>query len=79
MNRWLLLKDVLLTGTGLAVILSQIFSGHPSDILLVAGLALTVPSAASHAKEVLTGPTGEHSSSSSPPSGESPSAPLSKE
>jgi hypothetical protein len=74
---WAVLKDVLLTGTGLAVIVSQIFSGHPSDVLLVAGLALTVPSAATHAKEVLTGPTGGPSSSSSPPPGDSPSAPSS--
>ena len=72
--RWLVLKDILLTGTGLAVILSQIFSSHPSDVLLVAGLALTVPSAASHAKDMLTGPTGEHSSSSSPPPGQPPSS-----
>ena len=37
MNRWLLLKDILLTGTGLVLICSQIFSPRPSDVLLVAG------------------------------------------
>ena len=77
MNRWntswLLLKDAALTGTGLVLILSQIFSGHPSDVLLVTGLALTVPSAAGHVKEVLTGPIAGRSS----PSSRSPGAPPS--
>jgi len=74
MNRWSLLKDILLTGTGIAVILSQVFSGHPSDILLVTGLALTVPSVAGHASALLTARTGPpslpggSSSPSSPPS-----------
>ena len=35
MNRWLLLKDILLTGTGMALVLSQVFSPSPSDTLLV--------------------------------------------
>ena len=38
---WAAAKDVLLTGTGMALILSQVFSRSPSDILLVTGLALT--------------------------------------
>ena len=39
---WTATKDVLLTGTGMVLILSQTFSATPSDILLVTGLALTV-------------------------------------
>ncbi len=46
---WQLVKDIALTGTGLTIIIIQIWSKTPSDVLLVAGLALTVPSAASHA------------------------------
>jgi hypothetical protein len=74
MNRWLLLKDVLLTGTGMVLVLSQVFSPSPSDTLLVTGLALTVPSVAAHAGSLLAGHT---SGSSSPPtssSGQLPSA-----
>lgn len=73
MNRWLLLKDILLTGTGMALILSQIFSRSPADVLLVTGLALTVPSVAAHAGALLGGHTGGHSSPSPPPSGLPPS------
>ena len=69
MDRWLLLKDILLTGTGMALVLSQVFSPSPSDVLLVAGLALTAPSVASHAKAVLGGHTGGSSSPPSPPPG----------
>ena len=69
MNRWQVLKDVLLTGTGVAVILSQIFSPRPSDILLVTGLALTAPSIAVHARELLGGHTGSSSSARQQESG----------
>lgn len=58
MNIWPLIKDILLTGTGVALIISQIFSQHPSDAILVAGLTLTVPTIAGHAKAVLSGPSG---------------------
>jgi hypothetical protein len=76
---WQLLKDILLTGTGLALIVSQILAKQPSDVLLVTGLALTVPSAASHAGALLSGPSrlsepedGERESS---PHAASPGAP----
>jgi hypothetical protein len=79
---WLLIRDVLLTGTGLVIIISQIFSRQPSDSLLVTGLALTTPSMVRHASALLGGPsvpsTPEHgppgSSSSSSASGASPSS-----
>jgi hypothetical protein len=70
---WQLLRDILVTGTGLAVITSQLFSHRPSDVLLVTGLALTVPSAASHTVGILRGPTEPSSS----PSSESASSPRS--
>jgi hypothetical protein len=73
MNRWLLLKDILLTGTGMALVLSQVFSPSPSDTLLVTGLALTVPSVAAHAGSLLGGRTGGSSSPSPSPSGQPPS------
>ncbi|HVH81330.1 MAG TPA: hypothetical protein VM782_18160 [Stellaceae bacterium] len=72
---WLLLKDVALTGCGIALIVSQILAVHPDPALIVAGLALTVPSMATHAVNVLSGPQspapggGEPSSPSSPPPG----------
>ena len=65
MNRWFLLKDVLLTGTGLGVILSQIFSPAPNGLLLGTGLALTVPTIADHVRALL--PSGAGASSSSSP------------
>ena len=69
---WAAAKDILLTGTGVTLIISQVFSAAPSDILLATGLALTVPSVASHARVLLSGSTSR-SSPSSPPSGSSPS------
>ena len=78
MRRWLLLKDILLTGTGMALVLSQILSPSPSDVLLATGLALTVPSIAAHAGSLLAGRTGGPSSESTPPSGEPPSGPSSE-
>jgi hypothetical protein len=68
---WVVARDVLLTGTGITVILAQAFSGHPSDIALAAGLALTVPSAYGHTAALL----GRGAGSSSPPSSEPPSSP----
>ena len=74
---WQLIKDIALTGTGLVMIISQIFARQPSDVLLMAGLALTIPSVASHAGTLLSLPSaGEHgppeSSPSSPPHGSPP-------
>lgn len=77
---WQLARDILLTCTGLALIISQVGARDPSSTLIVAGLALTVPAAATHAAAVLGGsPDTRHtppssSESSSPPSS-SPSLP----
>jgi hypothetical protein len=73
---WTAIKDILLTGTGMVLILSQVFSHTPSDVLLVTGLALTVPSVAAHAGHLLAGHPGGGSSPPSPPSGSSPSGSL---
>ncbi|HET9975281.1 MAG TPA: hypothetical protein VFQ68_44110, partial [Streptosporangiaceae bacterium] len=73
MRRWVLLKDILLTGTGMALVLSQVLSAAPSDVLLATGLALTVPSIAAHAGSLLAGRTGGPSSESTPPSPSPPS------
>lgn len=75
---WLLLKDIALTGTGLVIIVSQIFARQPSDILLVTGLTLTVPSVASHAVTLLSGPsTDARGKRESSPSAASPGEPPS--
>jgi hypothetical protein len=70
--RWVLIKDVLLTGTGMVLMWSQIFSTDPRWPILAAGLALTSPSVADHVKALLPGPGG---GLSSPPSPSPPSPP----
>lgn len=84
---WQLARDILLTGTGLWLIVSQVGAREPSDTLIVAGLALVMPAAASHgtsvaarARAVLSGPSApepgqEPSSPSSSPPSSSPSSP----
>lgn len=74
MNRWLLAKDVLLTGAGLVVIFSQVFAMHPSDALLGTGLAFTVPTIAEHVKALLPSGGGGSSSVSRPPPTSPPSS-----
>jgi len=77
---WQVARDILLTGTGLWLIVSQIGAKTPSSTLIVAGLVLTTPAAASHAITVLSGPSGPGhgpgpSSPSRPPSSSSPPSP----
>jgi len=76
MSRWFLLKDILLTGTGLFLVLSQVLVPTPSDVLLATGLALTGWAAASHARNLLSG-TGGQSSPAPSQSGQSESGPSS--
>ena len=71
---WLLIRDVLVTGTGLGLIISQVFAKSPSDVLLVAAIALTTPTLASHATTLLGGQSPSQSSSSSSPRGSPPSS-----
>lgn len=56
---WQLIRDIALTGTGLWLIVSQTGAAAPSGTLIVAGLALVVPSATTHAVSVLSGPSSE--------------------
>jgi hypothetical protein len=78
-NLWKLLKDIVLTGLGVAAILSQILSLRPNGLVLGTGLALTVPSVASHVRALLPGPgDGDSSESRSPPS-PPPSSPSARE
>lgn len=78
---WPLARDILLTGAGLYLIISQVGAADPSSTLIVAGLALTVPAAATHAVSVLSGPSpparhgGPSSSEPAPPPSSSPSLP----
>jgi hypothetical protein len=78
---WQLARDILLTGTGLWLIISQVGARDPSSALIVAGLALTVPAAATHAAAVLSGPSSptQHgqppSSEPAPPPASLPSSP----
>lgn len=61
-----LIRDVLLTGTGIGVIISQI-GPHPSTPLLLAGLALTTPAATIHAASLLSGNPSPYSPPPEPP------------
>lgn len=79
MERWRLLKDILLTGTGVAVILSQVFSLHPSGGLLGTGLALTVPTIADHVRALLPSSGGDGGSSRSTPQPQPLPSPTSPE
>jgi hypothetical protein len=87
LTRWwgVLLRDLVLTGGGLAVIGSQVAlaylpDGHPNPYLIGAGLSLTLPSTYAKLREVMrtVDPPGTDGSpgSSSLPHGPEPS-PLS--
>jgi hypothetical protein len=78
-NQWRLIKDVLLTGLGMFAIYSQLFRQHPDGLILGAGLALTVPSIASHVRALLPGPGDGDSSPPPPPAAAPPPAPSSGE
>lgn len=70
---WMAVKDVALTGTGVAVIWVEALSAHPNGLALGTGLALTVPSVADHVRALLPssgGGDGGSSPSQSPPTGQ---------
>lgn len=60
---WQLLKDIVLTGTGIAVIVTQVFSKDPNGLLLAAGMGLTAQPLAVN----IAGLLGSGGSSSPPP------------
>lgn len=65
-----LLRDVLLTGAGLAVIGSQVAAASPNAYLIGAGLSLTFPSTFVKIREILVESSGTEDGPGSP------SAPL---
>ena len=52
---WAIIKDVLLTGTGVWILISQALSQHPSDALLVVAMGLCAPAIYDHAKSLVAG------------------------
>ena len=75
MRWWPLLRDIALTGTGMGIIIVQVFSKHPDGLLLGTALALTVPSVAEHVKALLPGSGMPDTSPPSLPPGVPPSSP----
>jgi hypothetical protein len=69
------IKDVVLTGTGVFCILFEVFNAHPSGLILGTGLVLTVPSTAEHVRALLPSAGGGSSSPSSPQPTQQPSQP----
>lgn len=79
---WPTLRDVVITGTGLIIVWSQLllwdlYDRQPSDVLLAIGMGFTVPAATAHVRTVLSAaePEAGSSSSSSPPPSPPPSSP----
>jgi hypothetical protein len=73
---WAIIKDVVLTGTGVWILITQALSQHPSDPLLVVAMGLCAPAIYDHAKSLVSGtppprepPGGEASGGTSPSSG----------
>ena len=79
MNRWLILKDIALTGLGMLAIYSQIRSAHPNGMIIGAGLALTVPTIAQHVRALLPGPGDGESSPRHPAPAPPPSTSTQRE
>lgn len=68
MKAWAIIRDILLTGVGLGIIVKQgFFTPHPRDVLLVVAMALTVPAIAEHTQKLLSGQAGVIERSSLPP------------
>jgi hypothetical protein len=71
---WELIRDVVLTGTGIFLAIQQAYSMHPDDAILALAMGFTAPAAFEHVKALLSSPaTGESSrrpqrSGSPPPS-----------
>lgn len=75
---WTVIKDVALTGTAIWLIVTQVRSPHPSDVLLATALGLTTVASAPHAKALLTGRGDGPHSAPVPPPPVPPSAPSSE-
>lgn len=74
MRAWEIIRDVVLTGTGIFLAIQQAYSLHPDDAILALAMGFTAPAAFEHVKALLSSP-GESVSSRRPPA--SPSRPPS--
>jgi hypothetical protein len=72
---WTIVRDVLLTGTGIFLVLKQAYSLHPNDAILAVAMGFTAPSAVDHVKALLSGPSDAPSSPPSPPPASLPPSP----
>jgi hypothetical protein len=75
-----LIKDIVITGTGVTIVWVQALSPHPSGLALGTGLAFALPSVADHVRALLPSSGGGGSSSlPQPPPSELPSVRSSPE
>jgi hypothetical protein len=72
-----LVRDVVLTGTGVWIIWRQVESASPNTTLLAVALVCIAPAARSAVTTILSGPSGPGSSSESPHPQEEPPSPSS--
>lgn len=77
MKWWQPAKDVFLTGLAIWMIITQVYSEHPKDVLLGTALALLGWPVADHARALLSGSGGGASSTPAPGPPAPPSAPSS--
>lgn len=67
MKIWQLLRDILLTGSGIGILVWEVHLSQPSELMVGAALALITPGAYEHVKALLPGPiTGASSGSPAP-------------
>lgn len=71
LDRWTIVKDIVLTAGGLALIVQQALSPTPSDVFIITGLAMTGIGASFHVGAVLDGFIGRRGSPPPPPPGDS--------
>lgn len=71
MKAWALIRDVVLTGTGIFLAIQQAYSLHPDDAILALAMGFTAPAAFEHVKALLSSP-GESASSRRPPASPPP-------
>lgn len=72
MRAWELIRDVVLTGTGIWLAIHEAYSLHPDDAILALAMGFTAPAAFEHVKALLSSPAAGESSRRPPASGSSP-------
>ena len=75
MRAWELIRDVVLTGTGIFLAIHEAYSLHPDDAILALAMGFTAPAAFEHVKALLSSPGASSSSRQSPESESPPSSP----